>query len=97
MQYRRSGGIGFDLWGKANKRAMKAIVDSGTVPGLIAYRDKRPVGWISVGPREDYRRLERSPGNEARGSEARVVDRVLFRRSGGKGSRDNESIVAGCN
>lgn len=40
---------------------MKALVDGGTVPGLIGYRDKRPVGWISVGPREDYLRLERSP------------------------------------
>ncbi len=60
MHYRRSGG-GFGLWGKANKRAMKALVDGGTVPGLIVYRDKRPVGWISLGPREDYLRLERSP------------------------------------
>jgi GNAT superfamily N-acetyltransferase len=60
MHYRRSGS-GLDLWGKANKRAMKALVDGGTVPGLIGYRDKRPVGWISVGPREDYLRLGRSP------------------------------------
>lgn len=29
-------------------------------PGLIAYLDGRAVGWISVGPREDYVRLERS-------------------------------------
>ncbi len=60
MHYRRSGSSGFGLWGKANKRAMKALVDRGTVPGLIIYKDKRPVGWISVGPREVYLRLERS-------------------------------------
>lgn len=29
-------------------------------PGLVAYLDGRAVGWISVGPREDYARLERS-------------------------------------
>ena len=59
MYYRKSGGSGLGR-GKANKRAMKALVNGGTVPGLIAYRDRRPVGWISLGPREDYARLERS-------------------------------------
>jgi len=60
MYYRKSGGSGGLGRGKANRRAMKALVDGGTVPGLIAYRDRRPVGWISLGPREDYARLERS-------------------------------------
>jgi len=60
MYYRKSGGSGGLGRGKANKRAMKALVDGGTVPGLIAYRDRRPVGWISLGPRKDYARLERS-------------------------------------
>ena len=45
----------------ANKRLMRGLVTSGTVPGLIAYREGRPVGWISVGPREDYPRLANSP------------------------------------
>jgi hypothetical protein len=39
---------------------MKSLVDAG-VPGLIAYEDDRPVGWISLGPREDYEKLARSP------------------------------------
>lgn len=34
---------------------------SGYVPGLIAYQDGSPLGWISLGPREDYARLKRSP------------------------------------
>lgn len=41
--------------------ALKALVDAGTVPGLIAYRDAEPVGWISFGPREEFARLSRSP------------------------------------
>lgn len=30
-------------------------------PGLLAYQSGEPVGWISLGPREDFARLERSP------------------------------------
>lgn len=58
MYYRRSGQGGS---GEANKRAMKSLVDSGTVPGLIGYKGGRPVGWISVAPRLDYPKLARSP------------------------------------
>ncbi len=46
--------------GAANKRAMKRIVESGDVPGIIAYDDDRPVAWCSVSPRESYESLERS-------------------------------------
>ncbi len=46
--------------GERNRRAMKAIVESGEVPGLLAYVASRPVGWCSVAPRERYPRLERS-------------------------------------
>ncbi len=64
MAYRRSGkrelpaGIGYS---EANKRELKALVDRGIVPGLLGYEDGRPVGWVSLGPREDYAKLERSP------------------------------------
>jgi ribosomal protein S18 acetylase RimI-like enzyme len=46
---------------QANRAELKALVDGGTPPGLIGYRGKTPVGWISLGPREDYAKLERSP------------------------------------
>jgi GNAT superfamily N-acetyltransferase len=59
MHYRKSGNG--DWTPAANKKAMKSLVDGGTVPGLIGYRAGRPVAWISLGPREDYRRLARSP------------------------------------
>ena len=45
----------------ANRSELKALVDAGKVPGLIAYRRKAPVGWISLGPREQFARLKRSP------------------------------------
>jgi GNAT superfamily N-acetyltransferase len=47
--------------GDKNRKAMKDIVDSGEVPGILAYRDQVPVGWCSVAPRERYGSLERSP------------------------------------
>ena len=46
--------------GQKNHDAMKAIVDSGTIPGLIAYIDDEPCGWCSVAPRDHYSSLERS-------------------------------------
>jgi GNAT superfamily N-acetyltransferase len=46
--------------GAANRRAMKAIVDAGRVPGILAYADRQPIGWCSVAPREEFPRLERS-------------------------------------
>ncbi|MDA0366465.1 MAG: GNAT family N-acetyltransferase [Chloroflexi bacterium] len=44
-----------------NRRALRAVVDDGRVPGLIGYRDGEPAGWVSVAPREDFGRLDRSP------------------------------------
>ena len=65
MAYRRSGAReplppGMTR-AQADRSALKALVDAGKPPGLIGYRGKVPVGWISVGPREDYAKLQRSP------------------------------------
>jgi GNAT superfamily N-acetyltransferase len=46
--------------GEKNRRAMKALVEEGTTPGIIAYWQSEPVGWCAVAPREHYPRLERS-------------------------------------
>jgi ribosomal protein S18 acetylase RimI-like enzyme len=64
MFYRRSGGSGWPVGGtraKANRADLKALVNSGRPPGLIAYRGKVPVGWVTLGPREEFSRLEKSP------------------------------------
>jgi GNAT superfamily N-acetyltransferase len=47
--------------GAKNKRAMKKIVDSSEVPGILAYTGAEPIGWCAVGPRESYPVLQRSP------------------------------------
>lgn len=65
MFYRRAGVVPAPPAGltraEANRREMKALVDAGEVTGLIGYRDGEPAGWISLGPRERYAKLERSP------------------------------------
>jgi GNAT superfamily N-acetyltransferase len=46
--------------GEANRQAMKTILESGEIPGLLAYSEKQPVAWCSVAPRENFPALERS-------------------------------------
>jgi len=46
--------------GEQNRRAMKEIVDSGRVPGIIGYLGERSVAWCSVAPRSEYGALNRS-------------------------------------
>ena len=65
MAYRRTGS-GEPLLPKmtrseANRAALKALVAAGHPPGLIGYHGKVPIGWVSIGPREEYARLKRSP------------------------------------
>lgn len=60
MFYRQSSREFDENKGESNKELMKQIVDRGEVPGLIGYRDEVPVGWVQVGPRDRYGRLERS-------------------------------------
>ncbi len=46
--------------GPAKKKALKELTGRREAPGLLAYRDGRPVGWVSVSPRERFGRIERS-------------------------------------
>lgn len=46
--------------GEGNKIAFRKIIKSNEIPGIIAYYDKKPVGWCAVQPREFYSRFERS-------------------------------------
>ena len=40
--------------------AVGKLAPHDRAPGLVAYRDGEAVGWVSLGPREDYERLEHS-------------------------------------
>jgi GNAT superfamily N-acetyltransferase len=63
--YFRIRGFDFSSGSKARHRAaMEAATHEtnreGRAPGLVAYDGDEAVGWISIGPREDYERLAHS-------------------------------------
>jgi GNAT superfamily N-acetyltransferase len=49
-----------NLRGTGTKKQMKSLVNKGTVPGILAYDNDKPIGWCSVAPREDFPVLENS-------------------------------------
>jgi ribosomal protein S18 acetylase RimI-like enzyme len=65
MFYRRSGEPAPAPAGTTRAQVaraeFKALVDAGKMTGLVGYRGREPVGWISFGPREDFAKLQRSP------------------------------------
>lgn len=46
--------------GENNRKALKALVDGGSVPGLIGYVESKPAVWCALGPREDFPSIGRS-------------------------------------
>ena len=40
-----------------NRALLGELADRALAPGLVAYSDGQAVGWVSLGPREDYERL----------------------------------------
>jgi len=64
MFYRVSGKGGLtrpsDQQRSSAKEALRSLADQDPPPGLLGYRGKTPVGWISLGPREDFAKLARS-------------------------------------
>ena len=43
-----------------NRAELEGTDQARPRPGLLAYRDDRAVGWVSLAPREDYERLATS-------------------------------------
>ena len=46
--------------GSNNRQLMKNLVESNSLPGILAYDGNIPVGWCSVGPRDQFPALDRS-------------------------------------
>lgn len=61
-----------------NKNAMRSLVHGGDDPGLLAYKDGVPVGWVSVGRRESFGQLMRSPQYKPRDDDPHVFAIVCF-------------------
>lgn len=46
---------------QAYRDQLRRLTRRDPPPGLVGYRDGVPVGWVSLGPREDFAKLQRSP------------------------------------
>ena len=44
----------------ANREALHRLVEAGPPPGLVAVEDGSAIGWVALGPRPDFERIERS-------------------------------------
>lgn len=47
--------------GAGNRALLERLTDADQRPGLLGYRDGRPVGWVSVAPLDEFGRILRSP------------------------------------
>lgn len=48
------------LGGGDRERAMRCLTERTNPPGVVGYEDNVPVGWCSIGPREEIPRLRAS-------------------------------------
>jgi GNAT superfamily N-acetyltransferase len=64
--------------GEPKKRAMAKLVREGREPGLLAYDDGSPVGWVSVAPREEFAAICNSPQYGPRDADDGVWSIVCF-------------------
>jgi GNAT superfamily N-acetyltransferase len=60
MHWKLRGKEFTEISGDTARQMQKSIVDSKIVPGLLAYSDGYPVGWIAVEPRSAYPKLAHS-------------------------------------
>jgi len=57
MYFRRRGLNWSNATAAANRAGLEELAAHDPSPGLLAYRDDRVVGWVSLGPRGSYDRL----------------------------------------
>jgi GNAT superfamily N-acetyltransferase len=77
--------------GEGKKRAMEELVRKGRRPGMLAYEDGSPIGWVSIAARSEYFQLLRSPQYRPREEEGGVWAIVCFtidKPARGKGIRE---------
>jgi len=73
-----------------NRADLEALADADPAPGLVALEDGVAVGWVGLGPREDFPRLARSRVLPQLAGEAVWVVNcfVVARKARGRGIAD---------
>ena len=86
--WRKPGSNWTNTTADENREDLRALLEAdGPAPGLVALDDGKAVGWVGLGPREDFPRLARSrtlpqlPGDDVWVVNCFVVARAR-RRSG---------------
>jgi GNAT superfamily N-acetyltransferase len=44
----------------SNRERLRALVEQGPPPGLVAIEDGRAIGWVGLAPRVEYKRIDHS-------------------------------------
>ncbi len=60
MWFRQAGNEFRANRGAPNRDALHAVVQGGSVPGVLVYAGDEPAGWVAVSPREQLPRLDHS-------------------------------------
>lgn len=84
--------------GDDNRRALRSRAKRDPAPGLVGYLDGDPVAWISIGDREEYPRMDRSPVMRPVDDDAAgwVVSCVFVRRDHRGEGLPEKMIEAAC-
>ena len=64
--------------GEEKKRGMRELVRKGRQPGLLAYEDGSPIGWVSIAARAEFADILRSPQYRPREEEDGIWSIVCF-------------------
>jgi GNAT superfamily N-acetyltransferase len=57
MYFRKRGLSWSNSTAAENRAGLRSLAERDPAPGLLAYRDGRVIGWVSIGPRDSYERL----------------------------------------
>jgi GNAT superfamily N-acetyltransferase len=60
MWFRKPNATWSNATPQENRADLEQLAAGALAPGLVAYRDDRAVGWVSLAPREDYARLTKA-------------------------------------
>jgi GNAT superfamily N-acetyltransferase len=85
--------------GEANRKALRRLVQRGSVPGILAYEGSEPVGWCAIEPRVAYPRLDRSrlfqPVDDQHLHRPTWAIVCLFVRADRRGQGVSRALIAG--
>lgn len=95
MFWRLEAGERFDdVKGASAKRRFKALVTKGQAQGFLAYVGDEPVGWLSAGPRREFKKLDRAPSLACDDADRVHALPCFFVKSGFRGQGVASALLA---